>query len=88
MTFEDFEKAKVIQHKLALIGANKNVLNHIIECDTHRSSSTEYAFVLDGDTSERLVMDIEFINKLQSYYSNYAAKLNAEFEALGKEINK
>ena len=86
MTFEDFERAKAIQHKLAIIGENRNVLKRILKCDSRRSSSTEYTFVLDGYASDRLVMDVDFIEKLLSYYGNQTEKLRAEFEALGKEI--
>lgn len=89
MTLEDFDRAKVIQHKLALIGENMNTLKRIVRSESYcKSPSSEYTFVLDGFKSERLIVDHYFIDRMLSYYSNQAQKLKTEFEALGKENNK
>ena len=85
MTFEDFERAKVIQDKLAIIKANNAVLEKLINnAYACLPPMGNHIFELRGHISERLTVDLAFLEMVLEYYEKQEEGLCTEFEALGR----
>ena len=86
MTFEDFEKAKVIQDKLASIRSNIDVLERLIRnAYTCLPPMGNHVFELRGNTSLKLNTDLAWLEMVLKYYEKQEEELCAEFAALGRE---
>ena len=88
MTFEDFERAKVIQNKIGIASGNLIALRLITD-DAYGHPLTQYSYNIQIDNSPNLTMvvDLDFMEMVLEYYENQIETLNAEFAALGKENN-
>ena len=86
MTLEDFEKAKVIQHKINIASRNLVLLR---EADDlvykYPTAQRTYTIRINNDPSQELEVDLEFIEMAIEYYDEEIYELEAQFAALGKE---
>lgn len=88
MTFEDFEKAKLIQHKICVASSNLNVLRDAADIAYKYPTQRSYIIRINNDSYRELDVDLEFIEMAIEYYEEEICELEAQFEALGKEPNK
>jgi hypothetical protein len=88
MTFEDFERAKVIQDKVGIASGNLITLRRITD-DAYGRPLTQHSYNIQINNSPSLTMvvDLDFMEMVLEYYVNQIETLNAEFAALGKENN-
>lgn len=86
MTFEDFEKAKIIDHKIGIAAGNLVALRRITEnAYGHPFSQHSYRIKVDDSPSSEMLVDLDFIEMVIEYYEREIKTLNEQFEALGKE---
>ena len=86
MTFEDFEKAKVIQDKLVNIRSNIDVLEKLVRSAySCLPPAGNHIFELRGNISLRLNTDLAWLEMVLEYYEKQEEKLCTEFANLGKE---
>lgn len=89
MTFEDFEKAKVIQDKVGIAYGNLVTLRKIEDDAYGRPfSQHSYRMALEDNLNLEMLVDLDFIEMVIEYYEQEIEKLNEQFEALGKENSK
>jgi hypothetical protein len=84
MTLHDFNRAKEIQEELHTINSNIDALNHTWSYSACHPNAT-HRFKTQSYVSTEFVCDKKFLELAIEYYENEEKKLNAEFEALGKE---
>lgn len=84
MTLQDFNRAKEIEEERKIITSNIKELDRALlhsfahPKDTHRFETQSCVFA-------EFICDEKFLKFAIQYYENEEARLNAEFEALGKE---
>ena len=84
MTLEDFERAKVIQSKLATINANFDAIETVRrDSFSHLPPSNNHTVLIDGFAT--LIVDLRLLDMIQEYYEQQYEELNDEFASLGKE---
>ena len=89
MTYEDFEKAKLIQHKVGVASGNLVTLRHIADIALkYPLLQRSYKIKVNDDPSLEMIVDPEFIGMAIEYYEQEIETLNEQFAALGKESNK
>ena len=84
MTLHDFNRAKEIEEELEILKMNVENLDRILT-DSYLHPAATYTFEMDDWIDARLDCDAKFIESAIEYYENEIKKLEAEFEALGKE---
>lgn len=84
MTWNDFDRAKEIEEELKIIASNIEHLDHAL---THSvvHPNDRHIFETKSCVFARFICDQKFLESAIEYYENEEKKLNAEFEALGKE---
>ena len=86
MTFEDFERAKVIQNKVGIVSGNLVALRRITDNAYGRPlTQHSYDIQINNSPSLTMVVDLDFMEMALEYYEKQIETLNAEFAALGKE---
>lgn len=84
MTLNDFNRAKEIEGELKTINSNIEALNKTLDTSftyphaKHKFTTQSYVFA-------EFFCDEKFLEFAIEYYENEVEKLEAEFEALGKE---
>ena len=86
MTFQDFEKAKVIDHKIGIDSGNLIALRRVAD-DAYGRPTSQPAYRLNVDSNPNLsiLVDLDFIEMAIEYYEQDIKTLNEQFAALGKE---
>ena len=87
MTIYEFERAKEIEKELNVINKNIEHLEDLIY-NPAPFAQKDFEFYLrsiDSRFGPYLTADKKFLEHALEYYQNEAKKLEAEFEALGKE---
>ena len=86
MTFHDFEKAKVIDHKIGIDSGNLVALRRVADDAYGRpTSQPSYRLNVDGNPYLSILVDLDFIEMAIEYYEHDIKTLNEQFEALGRE---
>lgn len=84
MTIQDFNRAKEIEEELKTITRNINELNDVLNT-SYVHPKAKHHFETKSYVFAEFVCDQKFIESAIEYYENEEKRLNAEFEALGKE---
>lgn len=87
MTIYEFERAKEIDKELNVINKNIEYLEDLIynHIPFGQKNFEFYLRGVDARFGSYLTVDKKFLEQALKYYHNEATKLEAEFEALGKE---
>ena len=88
MTYEDFEEAKRIIHRIGIASGNLNVLREAADIAYKYPTKRSYTIRINNDSQRELNVDLEFIEMAIEYYDEEICELEAQFESLGKENNK
>ena len=84
MTIYDFNRAKEIEEERKIIASNiENLDNALTHSFVHPND--RHIFETKSCVFSRFICDEKFLKFAIEYYENEEMKLNAEFEALGKE---
>jgi hypothetical protein len=84
MTLQDFNRAKEIEEELKIIVSNIEELNRALTHSVVRPND-RHIFETKTCVFARFICDQKFLESAIEYYENEEKRLNAEFEALGKE---
>jgi hypothetical protein len=87
MTFEDFEKAKRIQHRIAIASKNLDILREAADIAYKYPTQRSYTIRINNDSYRELDVDLELIEMAIEYYDEEIYELEAQFAALGKDNN-
>ena len=88
MTYEEFEQAKRIIHRIALASKNLDTLRDAADIAYKYPTQRSYTIRINNDVSRELDVDLDFIEKAIEYYEQEIETLDKQFEELGKEPNK
>ena len=84
MTWNDFNRAKEIKEELKTIALNIKALDDVLTASFVHPKA-KHIFQTKSYVFAEFVCDQKFLESAIEYYENEEKKLNAEFEALGKE---
>lgn len=84
MTLHDFNRAKEIEKELETIASNIKALDDALTASFVHPKA-KHIFRTQSYVFAEFVCDQKFLESAIEYYENEEKKLNAEFEALGKE---
>ena len=86
MTLQDFEKAKVIDHKIGIDSGNLIALRRVADNAYGRpTSQPSYRLNVEGNPNLSILVDLDFIEMAIEYYEQDIKTLNEQFTALGRE---
>lgn len=84
MTKQDFNRAKEIEEELKIIASNIENLDNALTLSVVHPNE-RHIFETKSCVFARFICDQKFLESAIEYYESEEKRLNAEFEALGKE---